>query len=179
MLTITEGLAELKTMEKRIAKKRESIQMYLVRQDGIKDSIKDEGGSIEFVRKEMQAITDLEYRHVQIRVAIQKTNQATMVTIDEDTKIIAEWLTWRKEIAPGSQGFVTKLRKQLVDAKTQAQTKGWGVAQPGVEAPSPLALVVNISESDLARDAEHFETVLGTLDGKLSLLNATTLIGIE
>lgn len=177
-MTITDGLADLKTMEKRIAKKRESILMYLVRQDGIKDPLEKDGGSTEFIRRERQAMADLEKRHVDIRVAIQKTNQATSITIDGEGKTIAEWLTWRKEVAPGAQAFLAKLRLGLVQQKTTATTKGWGVAQPGVD-NSALALVINIDELELAKELEHFETVLGTLDGKLSLLNATTTIGID
>jgi len=38
--------------------------------------------------------------------------------------------------------------------------------------------VVNINEKELSEKIENIETVMGTLDGKLSLANATILIEV-
>ena len=70
--TITEALAELKTLGKRIEKKRESVAMFLTRQDGLKDPLEKDGGSVEFIKRERQAVKDLEQHHVNIRLAIQR-----------------------------------------------------------------------------------------------------------
>ncbi len=177
-MTITEALAELKTMQKRIEKKREYVSMFLVRQDGIKDPLEKDGGSVEVLRRERQAIADLETRHVAIRTAIQKVNQSTPITVADVTKTIAEWLTWRKEIATPSQRFIDKMRGAVNGARQQAQQKGWGVVAAGQPAAQPSDLVVNVDEAALAADAERFETILGTLDGQLSLKNATVMIEV-
>ena len=178
MLTITEALAELKTLGKRIEKKREYVMSFLYRQDGIKDPLEKDGGSVEAVRRERQAIADLETRHVAIRVAIQKKNQETTITIGETTKTIAEWLTWRKEIAQGAQAFVNKIRMNIQGARNTAQQKGWGVVAPGAVAAQSADVLINVDEAQLAADAEQFETILGTLDGQLSLKNATVMIDV-
>lgn len=178
MLTITEALAELKTLGKRIEKKREYVLSFLYRQDGIKDPLEKDGGSVEVVRRERQAIADLETRHVAIRTAIQKKNQETPITIGDITKTIAEWLTWRKEVAPGAQEFVKKMRMNINGARNQAQQKGWGVVQPGGTAQQPADFLIMVDEAELAAAAEQFETVLGTLDGQLSLKNATVMIDV-
>jgi len=175
-LTITEALAELKTIQKRIDKKREYLMTYLVRQDGIKDPLEKDGGSVTVIARERQAIADLQTRHVAIRTAIQKINQSTPIVIGETTKTIAEWLTWRKEISPGAVAFVNKLRQGVVSARTQAQQKGWGVVMAGQAAAQPSDVLVNIDESALAQEAEQLETILGTLDGQLSLKNATVIL---
>lgn len=44
-LTITEALAELKTLDKRILAKQGSIPNYLVRDDRVRDPLAKDGGS--------------------------------------------------------------------------------------------------------------------------------------
>lgn len=177
-LTITEALAELKTLGKRVEKKREYIGSFLARQDGIKDPLEKNGGSAEVIRRERQAIADLEARHVAIRTAIQKMNQATPITVLDTTKTIAEWLTWRKEIASGAQSFINKIRNTVIAARKEASQKGWSVVTATEAARQPTDLVVNVDEADLAKEAETLESILGTLDGQLSLKNATVTIDV-
>lgn len=179
-LTITEALAELKTIGKRIEKKREYVGLFLARQDGVRDPLEKDGGSVKVIASERQAIGDLQTRHVAIRTAIQKINQATPITVEGETKTIAEWLTWRKEIAPGAQAFVTKLRHAVQQARQSAQQKGFAVVSASATTADtkPTDIVVNVEESGLAAEAERLETILGTLDGQLSLKNATVTIDV-
>ena len=51
-ITITEALAEIKTISKRLEKKRESIFNFVGRQDGIRDPLEKDGGSVEFIIRE-------------------------------------------------------------------------------------------------------------------------------
>lgn len=177
-MTITEGLAELKTMAKRIEKKREYVGSFLVRQDGIKDPLEKDGGSAAMILRERQAIADLEKRHVAIRTAIQQVNHATPITVADTTKTIAEWLTWRKEIATGAVKFTASLRETIRQARNQAHQKGWALRAAGDTVQAPTDFVVMVDEAQLAADAERYETILGTLDGQLSLKNATVMIEV-
>lgn len=176
-LTITEGLAELKTLAKRIQKKREFIIQYLGRQELVKDPLEKDGGSVEAIRRERQAISDMQSRIVSIRSAIAFANSTTHVTIEGEFRSIANWLVWRREVAPTHKQFLEQLRTRLEQARREAAGKGVGivsaVAMAGVEA-KPTDLIVNISEQAIATEIEHLETVLGRLDGVLSLKNATT-----
>lgn len=178
-LTITESLADLKTITKRLEKKREYITTYLCRQDGIKDPLEKDGGSIEVIKRERQAITDLEKRFVDIRIAIQKANQVNTIEIEGISKTIAEWLTWRKEISSPQRTFIAKIRSAVIQARSQAATKGWNVVTGNQPAKDFTDLIVNVDESELAKKAEEIETILGKLDGQLSLKNATTLIEVD
>lgn len=178
-LTITEALAELKTIDKRLTKKREGIGPYIWRQEGLKDPMeKEAGGSAGYVKREVQAIGDLEKRIITIRVGIQKANHSTLLTIEDRSWTIAEWLTWRKEVAPGQQALVKSIQTAVVATRRNAQTKGLTVLAPGQTANTSLDILVNVDEADLNREAELLEKILGTLDGKLSLLNATTFVDI-
>ena len=177
-ITITEALAELKTIEKRVQKKREHVTSYLSRQEGLKDPLEKDGGSAEVIKREMQAIADLLKRHVAIRTAIQKINQQTEITILDTAKTIAEWLTWRKEIAPGLQRFIEQTRQRVLQVRAQAHQKGQGVVQAGQQAQALSDVIINVDESELAKQAETLENILGSLDGQLSLKNATVTIEI-
>src|SRR5690348_16121509 len=109
-LTITEALAEVKTIEKRIAKKRESIGQYLARQEKVKDPLANDGGSVDFIKREEQAVSDLEERLIAIRRAILAANTSTQVSVNGDTRSIQDWLTWRREVAPKQKDYLAKLR---------------------------------------------------------------------
>lgn len=177
-MTITEALAEIKTIQKRIAKKREGIGPYLARQEAMKDPLEGEGGSVEFVRRERQAVADLEARIIELRQKIANANAATTLTVAGQTRSIADWLTWRREVAPGQQQFLRTLQGSIQNVRAQAQQKGLGVvsavAQVGDAKPNDV--LVNISEVELAGEVDALEDALGTLDGQLSLKNATTVI---
>lgn len=175
-MTITEALAETKTLGKRMEKKREAIAPYLLRQSIVLDPLLEGGGSKEFIRRERQALTDMETRLVGIRTAIQRVNHATPITIEGETKTIAEWLTWRKEVAPGLQAFLTKMRQTIERVRNDFQKKGGTVSEDVKTADQNV--VVNIDEMALLREMEHIENVLGQLDGQLSLKNATVLVDV-
>lgn len=176
-MTITEALAEMKTLAKRIEKKREAIAPYLLRQSVVVDPLADAGGSKEHIKRERQAIDDLERRMVAIRTAIQKTNHATPITVEGQTKTVAEWLTWRKEIANGRQQFLAKLIGLIKGTRDAALKKGGTVTdQPNTTDFNNW--VVNVDESALLKEIEQTETILGQLDGQLSLKNATVLVEV-
>lgn len=175
-MLITEGLAELKTLSKRIEKKQDYIKSFLFRADGLRDPLEKEGGSVKVITGELQAVSDLKTRLVAIRTAIQRTNLTTPLTVEGRTMSIAEWLTWRKEVSENEQGFIRAMRLALQQARTSALARGATVVPPGSAATAPSDLLVNVSESALAAQAEHLETVLGILDGQLSLKNATIQI---
>lgn len=180
MLTITEALAETKTIEKRIAKKREAIQQYVARQDMVKDPLATDGGSVAYIKSEEQSVADLEDRLIAIRAAILAANVTTQVTVEGETRSLQDWLTWRREVAPKQQTYLNQLRQRIESVRQQAQQKGLSVvsAVATVGETKPTDLLVNISEKELADRIEHLETVLGSLDGQLSLKNATVTVNL-
>jgi hypothetical protein len=175
-VTITEALAETKTVTKRMEKKREAIAPYLLRQAIVLDPLLEGGGSKEFIRRERQALADMAIRLVAIRTAVQRVNHQTPITIEGETRTIAEWLTWRKEVAPGMQAFLAKMR-QTIERVRNDYTKKGGVVSEEVKA-ADQNVVVNVDEMALLREIEHVENVLGQLDGQLSLKNATVLVDL-
>src|ERR1035438_7251391 len=70
-LTITEALQEIKTIGKRLDKKRAAAAQYLARDARARDPLEKDGGSAKFISEERQAIADLETRVISIRTHIQ------------------------------------------------------------------------------------------------------------
>lgn len=175
--TITEALAEIKTIKARIDKRRGGYMQYVVRDARAKDPLEMEGGSVEFVRRERQAIGDLQQRVVDIRTAIQRANLETTLTVQGVTKTVAEWLNWRREVSAEQKNELAALTKGMTDARRLVQQRGGKVAESDAQAGAS-DVVVMVSERDLAAATDHIELVLGELDGKLSLMNATTLIDL-
>ncbi len=174
-LTITEALAEIKTIGKRLEKKREGIMPFLARQDGVRDPLEKDGGSVAHVAAEFQGIADLGKRVITLRAGIQRANDNTSITLGGVSRTISEWLTWRREIAPGEQAFLAKLRGTINGVRENAKKQGLAAVAPGA-ASNPADFIINVSEQALAAQIEALEETLGSLDGQLSLKNATTQI---
>jgi hypothetical protein len=176
-MTITEALAEIKTIDKRIATKREFVLGYLFRQEGLKDPLEKDGGSAEAIRRERQAIGDLETRIINLRRGIQHANTVTIVSINGTTRSIADWLSWRRDVSMGAQNFQHQIRSRLNAMRETAKRGGSAVIQQNVSTDAkPTDYLVNVDEAALAREIEQLEETLGILDGQLSLRNATVMI---
>lgn len=175
-LTITEALAEIPTIEKRIEKKHEFILNYLYRQSSVRDPHEKDGGSAVLITREKQAIQDLQLRLIKIRSLIQKANSENMITIGEQTKSIVDWLTWRREVAPKHQRFLQDQISKINQMRQNAARQGVNVTDKDAGFSSDF--VVNVNERELADQIEELENTLGVLDGQLSLKNATIFIDL-
>lgn len=183
-LTITEALQEIKTIGKRLEKKRASVGQYLVRDTRTRDPLAKDGGSAQFISSERQAITDLENRVISIRTRIQTSNLSATLTVGGQTRSVAEWLTWRREISKEQIGFLKGMQTGLNNVRTEVQRKGGKVVGNVVavsetyDPQGPPEVVVNVDERALIAEQETLEDTLGTLDGKLSLFNASTVVEV-
>jgi hypothetical protein len=175
-MTITEALAEIKTIGKRLVTKREFVLQYLGRQDGLKDPLEKEGGSREAIRESRQSIADLESRIIRIRRAISSANASVELAVCGDTRTIAEWLIWRREVSGEQVVFLRGLQAGLGGMRSEASKKGWNVVARESDVQDKTDVIVNIDELELSAEIEGMEKVLGNLDGQLSLKNATTMV---
>lgn len=175
-ITITEALAEIKTIDKRLDKRREQVATNLARQDGIKDPFEKEGGAEEYIKRERQGIADLEERKVALRLGIARANDATEVTVCGKTRTISAWIVWRREVSGGQKRFLGSLNAGVTQVRTKARQSGVQVLKQGDDAQQPQDYVLHIDQAALAAEIEQFENILGTLDGVLSMVNATTPI---
>lgn len=169
-MTITEALAEIKTINKRLISKRDFVKKNLMRSDAMKDPMEKDGGSAAVLKAEMQSIDDLEERIVELRRAIQKANDTTDLTIEGVTQSITDWLVWRREVSDNTRSFLKSLLITIENVREQQRTWKSTVNE------KPADIIVNLNEKSLADDYESMDKVLGQLDGLLSLKNATVMV---
>lgn len=176
--TITEALAELKVLAKRIETKQSFVGNHLTRQEALKDPLSKDGGSELIINREMQAIGDLREQAVTIRRAIADANAQTTVSVNGSTRSIADWLRWRRDIMPGERQFVAMLVATVERARQEAGRRGSSLvsAQANVGDSKPNDIIVNLSEVELNKRREELEALVESLDGQLSLKNATVTI---
>lgn len=174
-VTITEALAEIKLLSKRIASKQESVMRYLARSENMRDPLEKEGGSAQYVKSELQSLDDLQENVVRIRRAIAAANAGNTITLGGETRSIADWLTWRREVAPIAQKTLVNMQNVIQQARNEATKRG-GVLKDGTESTKPGDVVVNVSEKALSEMLDAHNIKAGTLDGQLSLKNATIRI---
>ena len=133
-ITITEALAGIKTVSKRIEKKREFILNYLARPDGIKDPLEKEGGSHEAIMREAQAVGDLESRIIALRRGIGLANDKTTVEVGGVSRSVTDWLTWRRDVAPKHKEFLARVSATVKQIRDTAKKQGFQTLTPGATA---------------------------------------------
>jgi DNA repair exonuclease SbcCD ATPase subunit len=177
-ITITEALQELKTLQKRIAAKREAIMPYVARPNQLKDPLEAKGGSLQHIKQERQAISDLEERYISVRDAIQTANHTTILSLGGKSQFISQWLTWKRDISSGQKLFLHQLSNGIKGLRQETVKKGNRLVDATVSTPGETDVVVHVDEKALLEEQDKLEQLIGDLDGKLSLLNATTVITI-
>lgn len=174
-MNVTQALAEIKTINARLQKKREFVRAYCARQRVLTDPYEAEGGTPLKIRQELQAITDLQTRVVSLRRAILESNLSTQLTVAGITRSVQDWLTWRREIAGSQEAFVRGILAETQRIRKECLQRGGAVDD---NTGSNYDLVIQVSEADFNKAAEDLATVLGELDGALSVSNATTVIEV-
>lgn len=176
-ITITEALQEVKTIDARIQKKKEFIFSFLFRQNNQRDPHEKDGGSAQLIARERQSITDLLERKISIRNAINIANSENYITIKDQSRTISAWLVWKRDVAPTLKNVLNEIANRLQSVRQDASRKGFAVTQV---APADVTfdVIVNINESELAKQIEDLEEILLTLDGQFSLKNATITIEV-
>ena len=178
MITITEALAELKLIKAKIDKKLVFIASAAGRQEGAKDPFEKDGGAVKLIEADLQAIADLMNRFVNIRSAIAAANAANSVAVCGISHTVADWLVWRRDVAP----MIKSVNKALVDRvagiRGEAQKHGWSVVQVNNQPQTTTDVIINIDEKKLSDSIERTQEILDSLDGKLSLHNATVSVEV-
>jgi hypothetical protein len=167
-VTITEALQEVKTILARIEKKQDFVMQNLVRKAELKDPLEKDGGQEKAVTQELQAIGDLQNRLVAIRRAIRLANESTLITVNGKERSIADWLVWKREVAPLITSFDNKMSVRIAAVRSNTRQDDWRSMSSNPTQPKESDIVVNIPEKAFASDIEALQETLGALDGLLS-----------
>jgi hypothetical protein len=177
-LTITEALAEIKLIPKKIAKKLDFIREHSLTYNNQPDPLKATGGREKHIKEYKQAITDLIRNYEIIRQKIMEANLKESVTILGETKTIYEWLVWKREtyttqlnVAKLYQGVEAEI-KRLATRPELYKKEGWKEG----DLPTFVTVKPNINIEAYRKEVEKWDDIYNKLDGKLSLKNATITI---
>lgn len=173
-LTITEALAEIKLITKKIENKKPTIMLNLVRATHIPDPLVDSKAAIA---SEVQAITDLSQRLITLRSAIAKANVENLVEINGKSMSIYDWLTWKREVAT-IQGDLFRGIFQGVKNSMDAIARQPQVTKDDKGAAHLVQYVFNVAYDEYVKKAESHQDTLDKLDGQLSLKNATIVLPV-
>lgn len=176
--TITEGLAETKLIKTKIQTKKNFISSNAGRLEVIPDPFEKDGGSLKRNSEEFQALKDLRERLVRIRTAIQVANSSTELTIGERKMCITDWLNWKREVADEELAFINQAISSLNQIKTQNERAPQCQKDPTTGEMRAIKPVFHLDQAWLQRQLETVQNIVGELDGKLSMLNATTFIEV-
>lgn len=171
--TITEALAELKTLDKRLQSKGVFIAENSCRPKALADALEKDGGSPKLVAEALQSYRDLLKGREEIRLAIMRSNIDKTLMVEGEIRTVFSWLTWRREVAPHEKALLVNAQKFIREVRTK--TAAWQKDQAGID----INIITHMSEKELSDRQEKIEKMLGDLDGKLSLFNATTTIEIN
>ncbi len=175
-MTITEAMAEIILIKKKLEKKRTTIGENLTRYEHMKDPFEESGGSSTMIREEFQSINDLEDKLVRIRTAIAKANLDTELTVEGELRSMAGWLAWRRDVADARRQHLKIASGSLaVEMKRVAERPQVTKDERSGET-FLVKLIANWELKDLNAKAERVETISQRLDGLLSLKNATVMI---
>lgn len=173
-ISITEALAELKVIQKRIENQESNVFQYTLRNESMKDPLQAQGGSVSYIASRIQSINDLRENLIQIRRAIQSANEHNAITIGTTTRTIADWLVWRRDVASSEINFYKRIKDGIDKARIAAVQRGHTATSP--DQAKPEDIIVNIDEVVLNNTIDSLTTAYERLDGQLSLKNATIMI---
>src|SRR5687768_9930810 len=107
-LTISEALGQVQAIDQQIAQKQQLIAAYLLRDASVRDPLQREGGTPVLLDRELRSIEALQDRKVAIRRAVQAANERAHITHEDETRSVADWLVWKREVVARRSEFLNR-----------------------------------------------------------------------
>lgn len=176
-MTITEALAEINLIKKKVEGKTEFVRGLLYRGSHQVDAFEKEGGASLVLKREEQAIDDLRQRLVSIRSAISKANIENKIVVNNDERTIFDWLTWKREVFNDERARLQVQINELLtlNQKEQSRPEVWKDEKGETQI---VRYIRHQSLGDVQKKLEEMTEKYNKLDGQLSLKNATIKVSI-
>jgi large subunit ribosomal protein L7/L12 len=173
--TVAEALAEIETIGRRLDRKQQLVSAHLLRDQQYRDPLRLEGGSAATLTREMETIRALHERKILLRRLIQNAYERTMVTFGNQTRSLADWLAWRRDVSTRQTCFLNTVASHITAARSRA-ARSFARRSGGLAGDKPGDVIVHLNEQELAQQRETLVELLGYLAGQLTLKNATLTI---
>lgn len=168
-MKIIEAMKEAKLIEKKIRKNNELITEYSSALDNEKLPFLTEEEQIKEVKKLVQSNIDLEERYISLKVAIDRTNLATKVSIEGAKReyTIFELLVIKRKFGKTMIEKYTSMN----GSKAEAKRMSYGRLSSEGKAPSVIKFYDEREKNNNINDIENF---LAKIDSRLEVVNAVT-----
>lgn len=169
-MKLVEAMKEVKYNKVKIADLEQKIQANCARLSYETPQLGTEEETVAKVRSWVQSALDLSMRNLTLLCAIQRTNLATMVTIDlsgrKVTHSIAWWVWRRREYIKIEQGVLTRLndrglREQVVAPQSTGQ-------------PTHIKIVRHFDVNQRDELLSHRADEIARIDAALEIANVMT-----
>lgn len=165
-MKIIEALKQVKDLQRKADDLKQKVRKHCAKASFETDSYDNQG---EKVQSWIHSHTDVIQEIEKLKVAIQRTNLETMVTIEfggnQITKSIAAWIHRRRELAMED----LRMWQGLTDRNIRE-----GVAKgPGGD-DIEVKLVRYYSKDQRDKKVEMYSSEPSVIDGKLEIINAVT-----
>lgn len=177
-MTITEALAEIKLIEKKIESKKNFVLVNLTRFKNAPDVLsKENKTSSDVLKGEMQAIHDLYSRLIKIRTNIAEANLANFIDLGGESHSIHHWLSWKREVSEKYKELFASIHRGLksaIDSNGQRPQ----IFKDETGGVHLCELITNLDYQEYVKKHEETQDMIEKLDGLLSLKNAVVHINL-
>ncbi len=169
-MKIIEALKELPLIKKKINTNRQRIADYCCLYSFEDSPFGDIGDHQKNFDSLLQSSEDLVKRYERIKLALSITNAGIKVTINNEEKTIAEWITYRTETGEIQKSIYKSLQVETAQARLR---------NTAVDLDKGLKRTSFYDEKKRNDNIDHVEDLLGSIDAKLEVVNATTDLSVE
>ena len=163
-MKLIEAMKELKLIVAKISRNREETIKYSSGLSNEKPVFETEKAQSEYVARLIQSTEDLVKRYLDLKSAIEYTNLKTKVTIHGETRSISEWLVYKRNLAG--------IRHHAYQAANDSVALGR--KSKDAAALKDVQIVRYYDEAVMNAKLRNLIEILGSLDGTLEVINATT-----
>jgi hypothetical protein len=167
-LKLIEGMKKLKVIAKKIQTNIERINQYASIPSNEKPYFGDEKAQEKEVKSLIQSNEDLVKEYLNLKKRIDLTNLKTIVTIGNETYVLADWLILRRGLSKQMQGTFTALNDVYAESRMKSSSRLPNTADK-------LAHVVRFyDEREKNEQLQHWVDVDDAIEMRLETVNALT-----
>ena len=190
-MTIARGLTRLKTIKAQLANIANQIGMYGAINNKVRHPLgeqkvaldKNHNQAIEAVNSLYQQFNDLKDEFLKIKLAIDKANLTTVITIGGKQMTIQEALIYRRDIQQYVQSLNHQYGRAVQQAQAQVDKYNNSLNTEGMDESTLKAVMADVLylvPRERINEVNNFLVAFMTeLDGVLNEVNAVTEITIE
>ena len=167
-MTITEGLKELKLIEKKLKKNKELLAKYSSQPSNEKPYFGTEEEQRKEIKSILQSSEDLVIRYTNLHGRITRTNLKTVVQFNGEPYTIDSLLQIKRTLA----NLMIDIYKSLNDNNYYNMISSYKTSS--FQQNNDLSLVRFYNEKDKQESIRKWEDFYNEIDSRLETINATT-----